>query len=92
MNKTQMIDLIAGSADISKSTAGIVLENLLSGIINSLKQGEQVVITGFGTLTVKTRAARTGRNPRTGQAISIPASKTVGFKTAKALKDAINQG
>ena len=90
MNKTQMIDVIAAAADISKTSASHALDALLDGITDSLKQGQQVVITGFGTFTAKERAARTGRNPRTGETIQIAASKVAGFKAAKALKDALN--
>ena len=90
MNKSDLIDHIAKRADISKAAAGRALDALLGGIGASLKKGTTVTIVGFGTFSLGKRAARTGRNPRTGTAIKIKASKTVKFRAGKALKDSIN--
>ena len=89
VNKSELIDAIAESADISKAAAGRALDAMTNSITGALKKGDQVTLIGFGTFSVKERAARTGRNPQTGASIEIPASKTVGFKAGKALKDAI---
>ena len=90
MNKTELIEAIAASADIPKTTAGKALEAVMESITNALKSGDSVVLVGFGTFAVKERAARTGRNPKTREEIAIPASKVPGFKAGKALKDAVN--
>lgn len=90
VNKSDLIDAIASSADINKSDAGRALDAVIDGITESLKRGDQVSLVGFGTFTVKPRAARDGRNPRTGETIKIPASNVPGFKAGKALKDAVN--
>ena len=90
MNKSDLIDHIAKRADISKAAAGRALDALLGGIGASLKKGATVTIVGFGTFSLGRRAARTGRNPRTGTAIKIKASRTVRFRAGKALKDSIN--
>lgn len=90
MNKTELIEAIAASADIPKTTAGKALDAVLDSITNALKSGDSVVLVGFGTFAVKERAARTGRNPKTREEIAIPASKVPGFKAGKALKDAVN--
>ncbi|MDH5181174.1 MAG: HU family DNA-binding protein [Gammaproteobacteria bacterium] len=90
MNKAELIDAVADGADISKADATRALETILAQITNTLKKGDQVALVGFGTFAVKERAARTGRNPRTGETINIPASKVPGFKAGKALKDAVN--
>ena len=89
MNKSELIDAIADSADISKAAAGRALDAMVGSITDSLKKGEQVTLIGFGTFSVKERAARTGRNPQTGQEIKIAASKVPSFKAGKALKDAV---
>jgi DNA-binding protein HU-beta len=89
MNKSELIDSMAEAADISKAAAGRALDGMLDAIIEALKAGEQVSLVGFGTFTVKERAARTGRNPQTGATIEIAASRTPGFKAGKALKDAV---
>jgi DNA-binding protein HU-beta len=89
MNKSELIDAMADAADISKSAAGRALDALTDSIAVTLKQGDTVSIIGFGTFSVKERAARTGRNPQTGATIEIGASKTPAFKAGKALKDAI---
>ncbi len=90
MNKTELIEAIAASADIPKTTANKALDAVIDSITNALKAGDSVVLVGFGTFAVKERAARTGRNPKTREEIAIPASKVPGFKAGKALKDAVN--
>ncbi len=90
MNKSELIDAIAESADISKAAAGRALDAVISSVAGALKNGEQVVLVGFGTFSVKERAARTGRNPQTGEPIEIAAARIPGFKAGKALKDAVN--
>ena len=86
MNKSQLVEHIATSADISKEQAGNALNALVEGISTTLANGDEVAILGFGSFKVNTRAARTGRNPRTGEEIQIAASKTPAFKAGKALK------
>ena len=90
MNKTDLIEAMADAADISKAAAGRALEGMIDAIAKALKEGDSVSVVGFGTFTVRERAARTGRNPRTGEEIAIAASKSPGFKAGKALKDAVN--
>ena len=90
MNKTDLIEHIAKNADISKATAGRALDALMSGVKSTLKKGGSVTLVGFGTFAVAKRAARTGRNPRTGEAIKIKAAKLPKFRPGKALKDALN--
>ncbi|GMG88684.1 HU family DNA-binding protein [Biformimicrobium ophioploci] len=90
MNKSDLIDAIAASADIPKAAAGRALDAMVDSITDALKKDEQVVLVGFGTFAVKERAARTGRNPRTGDPIEIAAAKIPSFKAGKALKDAVN--
>ena len=89
MNKSQLIDKIAAGADISKA-AGRALDALIASVTESLKEGDDVALVGFGTFAVKERAARTGRNPQTGKEITIAAAKVPGFRAGKALKDAVN--
>jgi DNA-binding protein HU-beta len=90
VNKTDLIEHIAKNADISKAAAGRALDALLSGVKTTLKKGGSVTLVGFGTFAVAKRAARTGRNPRTGDAIKIKAAKLPKFRPGKALKDALN--
>lgn len=90
MNKTELIDHIAKQADISKAAAGRALDSLVMAISESLKEGESVSLVGFGTFFVSSRAARSGRNPKTGEAISIQEAKVPKFRAGKALRDAIN--
>jgi DNA-binding protein HU-beta len=90
MNKTDLIDAIAESADISKAAAGRALDGFVDAVTDALKKGDQVSLVGFGSFTVRERAARTGRNPQTGATIKIKASKSPAFKAGKALKDAVN--
>ncbi|EEY71399.1 DNA-binding protein HU-beta [Grimontia hollisae CIP 101886] len=90
VNKSQLIDKIAENADLSKAAAGRALDALIEAVSDSLKEGEQVALVGFGTFSVRERSARTGRNPQTGAEIKIAAAKVPGFKAGKALKDAVN--
>ncbi|MDX1513553.1 MAG: HU family DNA-binding protein [Gammaproteobacteria bacterium] len=90
MNKAQLIDAVADATDISKASASRAVESVLDIITSSLKKGDSVTLVGFGTFTTRKRAARSGRNPRTGATIQIPASTLPVFKPGKALKDAVN--
>lgn len=90
MNKSELIDAIADSADISKASATKALDGFISAVTSALKSGDQVSVVGFGTFEVRKREARSGRNPRTGEAITISASNVPAFKAGKALKDAVN--
>jgi DNA-binding protein HU-beta len=90
MNKSELIDRVAVEADISKSAAGRALDATFSAVKLALKKGGSVTLVGFGTFHVGKRAARTGRNPRTGGAIKIEAAKIAKFRPGKALKDALN--
>jgi DNA-binding protein HU-beta len=90
MNKSDIISLMADQAELSKADAGRALDALIEVVKKSLKKGDSVSLVGFGTFAVRKRAARTGRNPRTGATIKIKASKIPAFKAGKALKDAIN--
>ena len=90
MNKAEVIDAVAEAADISKAAAARALDGALDAITRALKSGDTVTLVGFGTFSVRKRAARTGRNPQTGETIQIKASMSPGFKPGKALKDAIN--
>lgn len=90
MNKTELIDHIAGTADISKAAASRALDAVIDAVTTTLKKNGTVTLVGFGTFAVGKRAARTGRNPRTGEAIKIKAAKVPKFKPGKALKDAVN--
>lgn len=89
MNKSDLIEKVAEAADISKAAAGRAVEAMTDAIAAELKEDRTVSLIGFGTFAVKKRAARTGRNPKTGEAIAIGASKSPAFKAGKALKDAI---
>ena len=90
MNKSDLIEAMADAADISKAAAGKALDGMVDAIVSALKKGEPVSLVGFGTFSVRERAARSGRNPKTGDAITIEASRVPGFKAGKALKDAVN--
>ena len=90
MNKGEFIDAIADHAELTKADAGRALEAMVAAITNALKAGDTVTLVGFGTFSVRERGARTGRNPRTGEAINIKKSKNPAFKAGKALKDAVN--
>ncbi|MFC1602656.1 HU family DNA-binding protein [Pseudomonadota bacterium] len=90
MNKAELTEAMAEAADISKAAAARALDGMVDAITEALKSGDQVSLIGFGTFSVRDRAARTGRNPQTGAAINIAASKNPAFKAGKALKDAVN--
>ncbi len=90
MNKSELIDAVAAGADISKAAAGRAVDSMIDAVSGALKDGDQVNLIGFGTFLVRERAARTGRNPRTGETINIAAAKVPSFKAGKALKDAVN--
>ena len=90
MNKAEFVSAIADAAGLTKVDAGKAVESAIKVIEKSLKKGDSVSIVGFGTFTVRKRAARTGRNPRTGATIKIKASKIPAFKAGKALKDSLN--
>ena len=90
MNKSELIDAIADKASLSKADAGRAVDALVASVTKALKKGDTVSLVGFGTFSVRARAARTGRNPRTGDTIKIKASKNPAFKAGKALKDAVN--
>jgi DNA-binding protein HU-beta len=90
VNKTELIDSVAKTADISKAAAQRALDGMVMAVRQSLKKGQMVTLVGFGTFYVGKRAARSGRNPRTGAAIKIKAAKVPKFRAGKALKDALN--
>ena len=90
VNKSELIEAVAGSADISKAAAGRAIDAVVESVTSALKKGDQVTLIGFGTFSVKDRAARTGRNPQTGAEIQIAAAKIPSFKAGKGLKDAVN--
>lgn len=91
MNKTELVNRIAETVDLSKAAATRALDAMFEAIAESLAQGETVAIPGFGNFSVGSRAARTGRNPQTGETIEIAAAMVVKFKAAKALKEAVNE-
>ena len=91
MNKTQLIDAVAKSANLKKADAEAAVNAVMAAIENALVDGEKVQLVGFGTFEVKTRAARAGKNPRTGEAITIPASKYPAFSAGGAMKAAVNK-
>ena len=90
MNKTELIEHISQHADISKAAATRALEATIDAVRATLRKGDTVSIVGFGTFAVSKRAARTGRNPRTGSAIKINPARVPKFRPGKALKDALN--
>jgi len=90
VNKSKLIDAIAKHADISKAAAGRAVDATMIAIQSSLKKGDMVTLVGFGSFYVGRRAARQGRNPRTGATIKIRAAKVPKFRAGKALKDALN--
>ncbi|MFA7096414.1 MAG: HU family DNA-binding protein [Gammaproteobacteria bacterium] len=89
MNKSELIEAVASAADISKAAAARAVDGMINAVTKALKKGEQVTLVGFGTFSVRKRAARTGRNPQTGAAIKIKAAKVPGFRAGKALRDAV---
>lgn len=90
VNKTQLVEKIAENADLSKASAGRALDAFIEAVSDTLKSDDQVALVGFGTFSVRTRAARTGRNPKTGEEIQIAEAKVPAFKAGKALKEACN--
>lgn len=90
MNKSELVDAIAADADLSKAAAGRALDATIDAVTKALKKGDTVSLVGFGTFSVKSRAARTGRNPQTGAEIKIKAAKVPSFKAGKGLKDSVN--
>jgi DNA-binding protein HU-beta len=92
VNKTDIIELVAEQADISKAAATKAFNSVLDSITAALRSGKGVSLLGFGTFAVKARAARVGRNPKTGAPINIAAANVPVFKAGKALKDAVNSG
>ena len=91
MNKNDLIAAVADSTGMSKANAGQAVDATFDAITNALKTGDEVKVIGFGNFTVAKRAARTGRNPRTGEQIASAASKTPKFRAGKGLKDAVNR-
>ena len=91
MNKNELISAVAEKSGLSKKDAAAALDSVIAAISESLAQGEKIQLVGFGTFEVKERAARSGKNPRTGEAVEIPASKAPVFKAGKALKDAVSK-
>ena len=89
MNKSELIETVAGSAELSKAAASKAVDAVITAITDALQGGDQVTLIGFGTFSVRDRAARTGRDPRTGKPLKIKASKIPAFKAGKALKDAV---
>ena len=89
MNKADLIEAVATSADLSKAAASRAVDSITKAVTRALKKGDTVTLVGFGTFTVRKRAARKGRNPQTGEVIKIKATKAPGFKAGKALKDAV---
>lgn len=90
MNKSELVEYIAASADISKAAAARSLDAVIEAVKDTLKKNESVTLVGFGTFSVGERAARSGRNPRNGEVIEIKSAKIPKFKAGKALKDAVN--
>jgi DNA-binding protein HU-beta len=90
MNKAELIEAVSAQASLEKSEAARAVDAVFEAITGALKTGDTVALVGFGTFNVKARAARAGRNPRTGETIEIAASKVPGFKAGKGLRDAVN--
>ena len=90
MNKNDLVASVAGSSGLSKADSAKAVDSVFDSITGALRSGSEVRLVGFGTFSVANRAATTGRNPRTGEPIHIPASRQPKFKAGKALKDAVN--
>jgi len=90
MNKSELIDAVADAADMTKADATKAIDAFVNVVGDTLKEGDQITLVGFGTFLVRHREARSGRNPRTGETIQIKASNVPSFKAGKALKDAVN--
>lgn len=91
MNKAELIEVIAKDAKLSKAAAQAALDATVAAVVKAVTKGDSVSLVGFGSFSSGKRAARTGRNPQTGEAIKIPAAKTVKFSAGKAFKDAVNK-
>ena len=91
MNKAELIEVIAKDAKLSKAAAQAALDATITAVVKAVTKGDSVSLVGFGSFSSGKRAARTGRNPQTGEAIKIPAAKTVKFSAGKAFKDAVNK-
>ena len=92
MNKTELVAAMAKDTNLSKKDVEAVLKSFIDVVTDELKKGEKIQLVGFGTFEVSERAARTGRNPQTGEDIKIPAAKIPKFKAGAALKNAVNSG
>ena len=90
MNKSELIDAVSEGSELSKAAASRAVDSMITAVTDALSNGDQVSLTGFGTFLVRERAARSGRNPRTGETIQIAAAKNPAFKAGKGLKDAVN--
>ena len=90
MTKNDLIKTVAGKVEMTQKDVSKVVDSLIETIVEAVASGEKIQFVGFGSFEVAERAARTGRNPQTGEAIEIPASKTPKFKAGKAFKDAVN--
>ena len=90
MNKSELIDAVADAAELTKADAGRAIDATVDAVTNALAKGDSLSLIGFGTFSVSHRAARQGRNPRTGETIQIKAANLPKFKAGKALKDAVN--
>ena len=90
MNKSELIEAVADAAGLTKADAGRAIDATVAAITDTLSKGDSLSLIGFGTFSISERAARTGRNPRTGEAIQIKAAKLPKFKAGKALKNAVN--
>lgn len=90
MNKTELIDAMAKQSGLTKKDSEAALKAFTESVVGALKKGEKIQLLGFGSFEVSKRSARTGKNPKTGEAIKIPASKSVKFKTSSALKNDLN--
>lgn len=91
MNKSELIEVIAKDAKLSKAAAQAALDATIAAVVKAVTKGDSVSLVGFGSFSSGKRAARTGRNPQTGETIKIPAAKTVKFSAGKAFKDAVNK-
>ena len=92
MTKAELIESVASKVDLPRATAERAVNTMFDEMVAALKQGDKVNISGFGTFSISTRKARTGRNPKTGESIEIAASRAAKFKPGKTLKDEINEG
>ena len=91
MNKSELVEAIANGSGVTKADANRVLDTFMLTVTDALKSGDQVVLPGFGSFSIGNRSARTGRNPQTGQAIQIKASRVAKFKAGKSLKEAVQE-